>query len=95
MNETEGYSFDLVFLGLFALPLFCYTAGFCFFFKISNVMNWSSIQEQFVLIKLFLLNSFFIFQGFLKEISFNSLMWVIFDEATYGMGTLQWTPFWD
>jgi len=44
------------------------------------------MQEAFILIKLFLSNSFFIFQGFLKYNSFNSFMWVIFDEATYGNG---------
>lgn len=84
--ETEGYSFDIVFLIFFIIPIFCYFVGFLFYHKVDFVDRWSSIQEMFLLLKLFFSNSFVIFQQFLKYTSINSSMWNSFDESTYGIG---------
>jgi len=84
--DTQGFSFDLLFLFFFIIPFYFFIFSISFYCKLNHVIRWPSTVDNFIFIKLIFLNYFFIFQNFLKTISLTSWMWNIFNDSTVGNG---------
>jgi len=85
--DQESYSFDIIYIFIGLIPAFLLEYFYSFYFDLYLDMRLPSVEDHFILGKLFIFNVTPLFiQNFLKDLGFFSYAWNAVDVRTPGNG---------